>query len=89
MVWARRGGAFSVHQQSWPAYDPALTVDEVVTLVVQVNGKVRDRMEVPAGIDDDEARRRALASERVQAYLDGGSPAQVIVVPGRLVNVVT
>ncbi|MEJ2211291.1 MAG: leucine--tRNA ligase [Anaerolineae bacterium] len=87
-LWARRGGAYSVHQQAWPAYDPALAADEVVTLVVQVNGKVRDRLQVPAGIADEEARQRALASERVREYLDGKEPENIIVVPGRLVNVV-
>jgi leucyl-tRNA synthetase len=87
-LWARRGGAFSVHQQSWPAYDPDLTGDQRITLVVQVNGKVRDRIAVPAGTGDQEARRRALESAAVQRYLDGRSPTRVIVVPGRLVNVV-
>ncbi|MFN2226124.1 MAG: leucine--tRNA ligase, partial [Anaerolineae bacterium] len=87
-LWARRGGAYSVHRQGWPGYDPALAADEMVTLVVQVNGKVRDRFQVPAGITDDQARERALASERVREYLDGRRPGKVIVVPGRLVNVV-
>ncbi len=87
-LWARRGGAFSVHQQPWPTYDPALTVDEIITLVIQVNGKVRDRIVVPADIGRDEARRRALESERVQRYLAGKPPQKVIVVPGRLINVV-
>jgi leucyl-tRNA synthetase len=87
-LWARRGGDYSVHQQPWPAYDPALAADATVTLVVQVNGKVRDRIVVPADVDDEEARRRALGSERVQGYLKGRPPQTVIVVPGRLVNVV-
>ena len=86
-LWARRGGAFSVHQQPWPNYDPELAAEEAVTLVVQVNGKVRDRITVPAGIDDDEARRLALESERVRAYLKG-EPRKVIVVQGRLVSIV-
>jgi leucyl-tRNA synthetase len=87
-LWSRRGGNSSVHQQPWPVYDLALTADETVTLIVQVNGKVRDRIAAPAGVLDDEARRLALASPRVQAHLDGRPPRQVIVVPGRLVNVV-
>jgi len=87
-LWARRGGAFSVHQQPWPEVDPVLAADQTVTLIVQVNGKVRDRIEVAAGIDDQEARRLALASERVHSHLDGRLPRQVIVVPGRLVNIV-
>jgi leucyl-tRNA synthetase len=88
-IWSRLGHGFSVHQQSWPAYDPALAVDETVTLVVQVNGKVRDRIPVPAGLEDGQARERALASERVRQHLGGRTPRQVIVVGGHLVNVVT
>ncbi len=87
-LWARQGGPFSVHQQPWPAFDRALTVDETITLVLQVNGKVRDRIAVPAGIADHEAEAQALESERVQRILNGRQPRNVIVVPGRLVNVV-
>jgi leucyl-tRNA synthetase len=87
-LWARRGGELSVHRQPWPVYEPALTVDETITLAIQVNGKVRDRVAVPAGISEEEVRQRALESEQVGHYLDGKVPKQVIVVPGRLVNVV-
>ena len=77
-----------MHQQPWPAYGPALTVDEAITLVIQVNGKVRDRVVVPAGISDEEAAERAVLSQQVQRYLDGRAPEKVILVPGRLVNIV-
>jgi leucyl-tRNA synthetase len=87
-LWARQGGTFSVHQQSWPVYDPALTVDERITLIIQVNGKVRDRMVVPAGLTEEESTAQAMRSERVQGYLNGKSPQKVIVVQGRLVNLV-
>jgi leucyl-tRNA synthetase len=87
-LWARRGGEFSVHQQDWPEYDPGLAVDRTMTLVIQVNGKVRDRISVPCGISSGEARQRALESEPVQRHLNGQPPSKVIVVPGRLVNVV-
>jgi leucyl-tRNA synthetase len=87
-LWARQGGTFSVHQQSWPVYDPALTVDDLITLIIQVNGKVRDRMVVPAGLTDKEATALAIKSERAQGYLNGNPPQKVIVVPGRLVNLV-
>ncbi|MGD8398787.1 MAG: class I tRNA ligase family protein [Anaerolineae bacterium] len=88
-LWARRGGEYSVHQQMWPDYDPGMTVEETITLVVQVNARVRDRIQVPADIEDDEARRRALASRGATRHLDGQAPRQIIVVPGRLVNIVT
>jgi leucyl-tRNA synthetase len=87
-LWSRQGGAFSVHQQEWPAFDPKLAVEETITLVVQVNGRVRDRIAVPQGMADQEARARALASSAVQRRLKGRSPRRVIVVPDRLVNVV-
>jgi leucyl-tRNA synthetase len=87
-LWARQGGAFSVHQQSWPVYDPGLTVDEMITLIVQVNGKVRDRITVPADISDEEAQAQSLESERVRSFLDGKVPQKVIVIPGRLINLV-
>jgi leucyl-tRNA synthetase len=77
----RRGGQFSVHQQSWPDYDPALMVDDTITMIIQVNGKVRARLVVPADIRGDEAQQRALASAQVQSYLNGKPPKQLIVAP--------
>jgi leucyl-tRNA synthetase len=87
-LWHRRGGAGSVHQQAWPEYDPAMAVKSIVTIVVQVSGKVRDRIAVPAGKSKAELERLALASPKVQAALNGAKPSKVIVVPDRLVNVV-
>ena len=86
--WSRLGHAPSVHLQLWPAYDESLAVAETVTCVVQVNGKVRDRIDVDAGIGEDELRELALATEGVRRSLDGGEPRTVIVRPPRLVNVV-
>ncbi len=80
---------YSVHTQAWPVYDRAKATAEQVTLVLQVNGKVRDRLQVPSGITDAEAREAALANARVKQFIDGKRVADVIVVPGRLVNVVT
>ena len=82
----RRGG--NIHAEPWPTADEAKLVLETVTMVVQVNGKVRDRIEVAADIADAEAEALALASERVQQYLDGGEPRRVIARPPKLVNVV-
>jgi leucyl-tRNA synthetase len=87
-LWSRLGKEYSIHMQSWPVYDAEAARAEEVTLVLQVNGKVRDRVQVPAGIEDPEAKRIALASQAVQRYLEGKKPKQVIVVSGRLVNVV-
>ncbi len=87
-LWMRLGEDYSVHQQPWPSYDESLTIEETIVLVIQVNGKVRDRISVPAGIEDDEARRLAMENERVQRYLQGAQPKNTIVIPGRLVNLV-
>jgi leucyl-tRNA synthetase len=87
-LWHRRGGTGSVHQQAWPAYDKAMAAKTVVTIVLQVSGKLRDRVEVPAGTPTAELERLALASPKVQAALNGAKPAKTIVVPDRLVNVV-
>jgi leucyl-tRNA synthetase len=86
-LWERTGRPYSIHKQSWPEWDEALAREEEVTLVVQVNGKVRDRIQVPALIDEEHATQLALASEQVQKHLDG-QIQRVIYVPGRLVNIV-
>ncbi|MBM4425382.1 MAG: class I tRNA ligase family protein [Chloroflexi bacterium] len=87
-LWARRGMPYSIHAQSWPEYDAAAAAEEVVTLAVQVNGKVRDRVTVPASLSEAEMQAAALASETIQKYLQGKTPQKVIVVPGKLVSVV-
>jgi len=87
-VWARLGKPYSVHQQRWPEVDEEAAAEEQITLVVQVNGKVRDRITAPVDISDERARELALESEAVQKYLVGKLPRKVIVVPGRLVNIV-
>tara|TARA_Y100000310_G_scaffold264868_1_gene275671 strand:- start:6858 stop:9185 length:2328 start_codon:yes stop_codon:yes gene_type:complete len=86
-LWDVRNGGH-VHEQPWPEADPAKLLDETVTMVVQVNGKVRDRIEVPADIDAATAEATALASDRVSAHLGGGTPKKLIVRPPGLVNVV-
>jgi len=88
-LWERLGNPYSIHNQPWPAYDPALAEEETITLVVQVNGKVRDRLRVPADITEEEARRLALQSPRVQAHLNGRPIKRVVYVPRRLLNLVT
>jgi leucyl-tRNA synthetase len=83
------GETTSVHQSAWPEYDAALTVEEQVTIVLQVNGKLRDRIEVAAGTDDSALRAAALENAKVNSAV-GERPIQnVVLVPGRLVNVVT
>jgi len=88
-LWERRGGRDSVHRQSWPAFDPAMAAAKEVTLVVQIDGKVRDRITAPVGISSSAAEELALASPKVKAALDGRTIDRKIVVPDRLVNIVT
>ncbi len=78
----------SIHTERWPAYEEKLTIEEMIQLVIQVNGKVRDTVSVPRDIDEADATSRALASERVKVFLDGKKPKRIIYVPGRLVNIV-
>jgi leucyl-tRNA synthetase len=87
-LWHRIGKTESVHLQSWPAWDKAVAAEELITLIVQVNGRVRDRIEVPAGVDNATAERLARESESVQRHVGDKQIVKVIVVPGRLVNVV-
>ncbi len=87
-LWQRTGHTYSIHNKSWPSWDEALAKDEEITLVVQVNGKLRDRITVPASITEDEARKLVLERPRVKAYTDGKEIAKIIYVPGRLVNLV-
>ncbi|MDI6892368.1 MAG: leucine--tRNA ligase [Actinomycetota bacterium] len=87
-LWEKIGGKESIYLQPWPSYDEMLAKAEEIILVVQVNGKVRDRISVPADISGEEMEKVALSSEKVKKYTAGKRIAKVIVVPGKLVNVV-
>jgi leucyl-tRNA synthetase len=87
-LWHRNGHEGSIHKQSWPTYDEALLAEERTTMVIQVNGKVRDTVEVPVSIAPEEMQAIALYREKVIALLDGNVPAKIITVPPRLVNLV-
>jgi leucyl-tRNA synthetase len=87
-LWERLGNE-RLWETAWPEADPALLERDTFELVVQVNGRVRDRMEVAAGLPEEEMVERAKSSPRVQAHLDGAEIRQTIVVPGKLVNIVT
>ncbi|MBX0326802.1 leucine--tRNA ligase [Oscillochloris sp. ZM17-4] len=87
-LWARTGRGYSVHQQPWPAADPALAAEDEVEVVLQVNGKVRDKLTVPVGASEDQLRALAMESDRVRSHIGEKSIRKVIVVPGKLVNVV-
>src|SRR5437016_6132311 len=87
-LWHLTGHSGSIHMTSWPTYNEALTHDETFTLVIQVNGKVRERIEVPAAISEHEVRRLALENPRVASFIGDFTVQKVIYIPGRLVNIV-
>ena len=87
-LWHRLGKAQSVHLASWPAYDAEVAREEQITVVVQVNGKLRDRLLVGPDVSEEELKALAFASEKVRPYLEGKTIRQTLVVPGRLVSIV-
>ncbi len=87
-LWARLGKPYSIHTSKWPAVDEAAAKADEIELVVQVNGKLRDKIVVPAGTSEADMQAAALASETVQKFLEGKTPKKVIVAGGKLVNIV-
>jgi len=88
-LWTKHlGKPYSIHQQSWPKVDEAAAKEDMIELPVQINGKVRDRITVPAEAGEEQIKAAALASEVVQKYLEGKEPRKVIVANGRLVSIV-
>ena len=87
-LWERSGYEYSIHTRNWPSWEEELTQVEQVTLIIQVNGKLRDRFVVSVSITEDEARKLALESPKVKPHLEGKQIAKVIYVPGKLVNLV-
>jgi leucyl-tRNA synthetase len=86
-LWSRLGHDRTTWDAAWPAWDEAVAAEESITIAVQVNGKLRDRLEVPADLSMDEAAERALALPNIQRHLEGKQVRQVIKVPGRLINI--
>lgn len=88
-LWKQLGYGYSIHQQGWPEYDEALAHEEVFTLIVQINGKVRDKISnTPVSIEQEEAERIATESEKIQGHLTGKNVVRVIYIPQKLVNIV-
>jgi leucyl-tRNA synthetase len=87
-LWNGRGHNESIHLQSWPKADPAIAAEDTVTMVIQINGKVRDRLDVPAQISEAEATEAALATPKIQTWLAQGEVRKVIARPPKLINIV-
>jgi leucyl-tRNA synthetase len=88
-LWAFYGKPYSIHQQRWPDVDVIAAAEELITLIVQVDGKLRDRITVPVDITEEAAKSAALESEVIKKFLGGRPPKKVIIVPRRLVNIVS
>jgi len=86
-LWHKLGHETTIHREAWPTYDPAKCVAATFELVIQVNGKVRDKIVVSADIAEEEAKKLALASEKVKQYLTGKEPQKVVYVKGRLISI--
>jgi len=87
-LWERIGGGYSVHQQRWPEWSEKLAADQMIALIVQVNGRVRDRLTVPVDTNEEKLKELALASEGARRYTEGKQVVKVILAEGRLVNIV-
>ncbi len=87
-LWALTGHEGSIHARSWPEYDPEATIEDEITIVVQINGRVRDRILVPADIKPDVMRELVMQQEKVQELIGDQKVIKVIPVPGKLVNIV-
>ena len=87
-AWARLGHGELAADQAWPSYDPALLIDDEVTVAVQVNGKLRETLTAPRGATREALEQMALGADKIARFLDGAAPRKVIVVPDRLVNIV-
>jgi leucyl-tRNA synthetase len=86
-LWEKTGHKGSIHVSGWPTFDASKVIASTFELVIQVNGKVRDRIQVPMDISEEEAKEKALASEKAQQYLEGREPKKIIYVKGRLVTI--
>jgi leucyl-tRNA synthetase len=87
-LWQKIGNEYSIHNQSWPSWDEELAKEEEITLVVQINGRMRDRVTAPASITEDEAKALVLARQKVRSYTEGKKIIKQIYVPRRLINLV-
>ncbi|MDH3330430.1 MAG: class I tRNA ligase family protein, partial [Desulfobulbaceae bacterium] len=87
-LWETAGMESTIDYTNWPEYDHEAAKEDEITIIVQINGKVRSRLEVPADIDESVLQQQALEDERVIKFIDGKEPKKIIVVQKKLVNIV-
>jgi leucyl-tRNA synthetase len=87
-LWENLGNKKSIFLESWPKYDEKLIKKDTIDLVIQVNGKVRDKISVEAGISENEAKKLALLNDKIKSWLNSQEPKKIIFVKGKLINIV-
>jgi leucyl-tRNA synthetase len=87
-LWSGLGNRESIFKSAWPKYDPELLIEDTVTIVVQVNGRVRSKIEVPAGISEEELKKQVLSDEKLKPWITEKPVKSFIIVPKKLVNIV-
>jgi leucyl-tRNA synthetase len=87
-IWEKLGHKESIFKEKWPVFDPVLAQEEKINLIIQINGKVRDKIETEPGITEEDAKAMALASEKVKKWMEGKEPKQIIFAKGRLISIV-
>jgi leucyl-tRNA synthetase len=87
-LWIKTGNPGSIHRVEWPGYDEEIATEETVTIILQVNGKLRDRIDLPLDTPAEEIKKYALSSEKVKNYTEGKKIIKEIVIPNKLVNIV-
>ncbi len=87
-IWQMLGHTSTISNESWPIFDEELTKDDEVTIIVQVNGKLRAKMQMPAGISKEDMEKAAFDNDNIKTHTEGKNIVKVIAVPGKLVNIV-
>jgi leucyl-tRNA synthetase len=87
-IWRSLGHTSSIHLERWPGFDPKLVIDELVTIAIQINGKVRDRIEVPANTPEEAVIALALSREPIKRHLDGNPPKKLIYIKNKMLSIV-
>ena len=87
-LWQKIGNSKSIFLKKWPKYDSKLIKEEMITLVIQVNGKVRDKIEVEANISEERVKELAISREKIRKWLKGKKVKKIIFVSGKLINIV-
>ena len=87
-LWEKSGHKNSIFLETWPKYDPKLIEEQIITFIIQVNGRVRGKIEIEAGITEEKAKKLALSEEKIKEWVEGKEIKKIIFVPNKLINIV-